>query len=85
MSRRVLHSCGLTVVAAPADTDCTIWLETWEPGWRSVGCAAARNSSFVAGSMAALRAVAAAISVLVSKTVGGAAASDTPACATAKP
>ena len=27
MSRRVLHSCGLTVVAAPADTDYTIRLE----------------------------------------------------------
>jgi len=35
--------------------------------------------------MAALIAVAAAISVLVSKAVGGAAASDTPACAAAKP
>jgi len=27
VSRRVLHSCGLTVVAAPAGTDCTIRLE----------------------------------------------------------
>jgi len=43
VSRRVLHSCGLTVVAAPADTGYTIRLENVEPGWRSVGCAAARN------------------------------------------
>ena len=32
---RVLRSRGLTVVAAPADTDYTIRLETPAPGWRT--------------------------------------------------
>jgi hypothetical protein len=33
--RRVLRNCGLTVVAASADTDYTIRLETSAPGWRT--------------------------------------------------
>jgi len=43
VSRRVLHSCGLTVVAAPANTDFTLRLETPAPGWSMADCAAARN------------------------------------------
>jgi hypothetical protein len=33
--RRVLRNRGLTVVAAPADTDYTLRLETPAPGWRT--------------------------------------------------
>ena len=33
--RRVPRSRGLTVVAVPADTGCTIRLETPAPGWRT--------------------------------------------------
>ena len=35
VSRRVLHNRGLTVVTVPADTDCTIRLETPVAGWRT--------------------------------------------------
>jgi hypothetical protein len=35
VSRRVLHNRGLIVVTVPADTDCTIRLETPAPGWRT--------------------------------------------------
>ena len=76
MSRRVLHSCGLTVVAAPADTDYTIQLENAGAGLaqcRLRGGQELTGRDIVAspGAQPGRRAVTAAISVLLSKTVGG--------------
>jgi hypothetical protein len=40
---RAPRNRGLIVVAVPADTDCTLRLETPVPGWSTDDCAAARK------------------------------------------